>query len=312
MIFIILKLPLLRHYRSFFEFFCLTNPSSCSIVVFMAPMRNDRQDGIQAYINAQGRATVNELCASFAASESTIRRDLDELASKGHIKRVHGGARTLSSPAPEAPVYSRAKAQREAKQAIGKSAAALVSNGETVFLGSGSTVLAVARNLVDREITVITNSIPVCNVLSESPKVEMIIAGGFLRKEELSLVGHTVERMLSDLRGDKVIMGIQGIHLEQGLTNTHLPEAIIDRAIVGFTSHLIVVADHTKFGKINSSFVADLSAVHTVVTDSGTPPEVVHALLEKGIEVVIAQTDSDGSAESRSHQHSSRGEVSSR
>jgi DeoR/GlpR family transcriptional regulator of sugar metabolism len=134
--------------------------------------------------------------------------------------------------------------------------------------------------------------------------VGMIVAGGFLRKEELSLVGHTVELMLADLRGDKVIMGIQGIHLQHGLTNTYLPETIIDRAIVGFTSHLIIVADHTKFEKINSSFVADLSAVNTIVTDAETPSEVVNALIEKGIRVVIAKTNSDSTARNRLDGHS--------
>jgi DeoR family transcriptional regulator of aga operon len=270
----------------------------------MAVLRNERQDRIQAYINGQGRATVSELCAAFAASESTIRRDLDELASKVRIKRVHGGAQMLDSNQPEAPIYNRAYAQNEEKQAIGKAAAALIAEGETVFLGSGSTVLAVAKNLIDKEITVITNSIPVCNVLAESPKVGMIVAGGFLRKEELSLVGHTVELMLADLRGDKVIMGIQGIHLQHGLTNTYLPETIIDRAIVGFTSHLIIVADHTKFEKINSSFVADLSAVNTIVTDAETPSEVVNALIKKGIRVVIAKTNSDSTARNRLDGHS--------
>jgi DeoR family transcriptional regulator of aga operon len=266
----------------------------------MAALRNERRERIQAYIYAQGRATVSELCGAFSASEATIRRDLDELAEKALVERVHGGAQMPESARPEAPVYRRASAQGEEKRAIGRAAAALVADGETVFLGSGSTVLEVARCLVDREITVITNSIPVCNTLAESPGVNLIVAGGFLRKAELSLVGHTVEQMLADLRGDKVIMGIQGIHLQHGLTNSYLPESIVDRTIVGFTSQLVVVADHTKFGKTNSAFVADLSAVNTVVTDERTPREVVNALMGRGITVVVAECPREGHGDGRS------------
>ncbi len=248
-----------------------------------------RQEQIRQIVYRNGRVSVAELCEQFSVSEATVRRDLEEMDAEEVLQRVHGGAVRPESATPEAPICQRTHEQAEAKEQIGRAAAALIADGETVFLGSGSTVLAVAQHLKGRsELTVITNSLPVVNLLAEAPDLTVVVLGGLLRPSELSLIGHITEQALAELRADKVVMGIRAVHLEHGLTNDYLPETMTDRAIVRLADRLILVADHTKFGRTAPAFVASLSAVDTVVTDAGVEPVVVEALRSAGIRVVVA------------------------
>ena len=160
--------------------------------------------------------------------------------------------------------------------------------GLTIFLGSGTTVLQVAQHLVTRNITVITNSLPVINLMSEKENISLIALGGMLRDSELSFIGHITEQALYEVRADKVIIGIRAISLEQGLTNDYLPETLTDRAILNAGRETIVVADHTKCGVISTAFLAPLTAMRTLVTDSGTDAEFIESLRALDIEVIVA------------------------
>lgn len=249
----------------------------------------ERQEEIRRFIYEVGQVTVQTLSERFGVSEATIRRDLEELAAKGLIRRLHGGATRSQPVSTEPPILQRVHKRAAVKDLIGKAAAALVGNGETVFLGSGSTTLAVARHLLDRQdLTVISNSLPIVNLLADAPHITLIILGGLLRHSERSMIGHITELAIAELRADKVIMGIQAVDLQHGLTNAYLPETMTDRAIVNMAPQLILVADHTKFGRIAPSLVAPLSAVHTVVTDAEIDPQIVDELQEAGIRVIVA------------------------
>lgn len=257
----------------------------------MSLLKSDRLTRIRDYVNSNGSATVTELCRLLGVSEATIRRDLDELATRNLVQRTFGGVTTPRPTTVEPPVFQRGNINGGEKRAIGVLAASMVNNGETVFLGSGSTTLEVARALKQKQaLTVITNSLPIVNLLADSADAKVIVTGGFLRQVELSLIGHTVEHSLSELRADKVIMGIQGIHPEHGLTNDYLPETKTDRAVIRFAPVVIVVADYSKFGQIKSSFVAELSAVHTIITDSQAPKDIIEQILAKGIRIEVAGT----------------------
>lgn len=239
-------------------------------------------------LEQRGRISVTQICDEFGISEATARRDLDALAGQGLIQRVHGGAIPVRKAAPEQPMLERSHEQSEEKTRIGRATAALVNHGETVFLGSGTTVLEVARHLLNHEISVITNSLPVINLLSQQPNITLVSLGGMLRASELSFIGHITEQALSELRADKVIIGTRSISLEQGLTNDYLPETQTDRAIIHIGRQVIVVADYSKWGTISTAFLAPLSIVDTLVTDSSTDPEMIEAMREQGITVVIA------------------------
>ncbi len=255
----------------------------------------DRQIQILHLLERQQRISVADLCATFAISEATARRDLESLASQGKLQRVHGGAIVLTQAPPEQPILQRQNEQADEKFRIGQAAAAMVQAGETVFLGSGTTVLEVARALRGRrDLTVLTNSLPVVNTLAGAGTlagaegITVICLGGVLRDSELSFIGHITEQALAEVRADRVFMGTRAISLEYGLTHEYLPETMTDRAILKAGKQIIVLADHTKFGRAATVRLAPLESIHTLITDKGTPLEFLEAVQEQGVRVVVS------------------------
>jgi DeoR/GlpR family transcriptional regulator of sugar metabolism len=248
-----------------------------------------QQEEIHQFIVAKQVVTIKELCNEFNSSEATIRRTLKDLSNRGLIARKRGGASYLPPTVPEPPVYLRVTEQTANKEAIAKATAELIKDGETIFLGSGSTVLAVAQLLKHRNnLTVISNSLPVINLFSNNPNISSIILGGLLRNSELSMLGYLTEQAIKELRADKAIIGIRAIDPKTGLANDYLPETVTDRTIVQMSKKVIVVADHTKFGKVASCFVSPLPSINTIITDWEVDIDIVHQIEEYGVKVLIA------------------------
>jgi DeoR/GlpR family transcriptional regulator of sugar metabolism len=251
--------------------------------------RFERQERLLNMLAEKQRVSIAQVCDVFGVSVATARRDLDELFQQGKIQRVRGGAIPIRSSPPEQPALERTLDQIREKEQIGKAAAQWIKDGETIFLGSGTTVLQLARCLRSRKnLTIITNSLLVINELVGNTEITIIDLGGIFRRSELSLIGHITEQALSEVRADKVFMGIHAVDPEQGLTNQYLPETMTDRAILAIGRKIILLADHTKCGCVSTAFVAPIQAVHVLVTDSGTSEEFLEAVRAKGIEVVIA------------------------
>ena len=249
----------------------------------------ERQKQILSWLTQQGRLSVAEIVAQFSISQATARRDLDSLASQGKVQRVHGGVIAAEQAPPELPILERESEQVGEKSRIGRAAAALVADNETLFLGSGTTVLEVAHSLRDhKNLTVITNSLPVLNMLAGIKEITVISLGGVLRDSELSFIGHITEQALIEVRADKVFMGTRGVSLEHGLTNDYLQETLTDRAIIKSGREVIIVADHTKVNRVSTVLLAPLNSIHTFVTDSGVDKKFVQAFKQQGIKVVIA------------------------
>jgi DeoR family transcriptional regulator, aga operon transcriptional repressor len=249
----------------------------------------ERQKQILSLLSQQGRLSVAEIVTQFSISEATARRDLESLASQGKAQRVHGGVIAVEQAPPELPILEREKEQEEEKTRIGRAAASLVGNNETVFLGSGTTVLEIARHLRDhKNLTVITNSLPVLNILAGQNDITVVSLGGMLRESELSFIGHITEQALVEVRADKVFMGTRGVSLEHGLTNDYLQETLTDRAILKSGREVIIVADHTKVNRVATVLLAPLSQMHIFVTDSQADKKFTQALKRQEIQVVIA------------------------
>jgi DeoR/GlpR family transcriptional regulator of sugar metabolism len=249
----------------------------------------ERQEALTRLLERQGRLTVAQICAEYSISEATARRDLEALAGQRLLQRVHGGAIRVRRATPEMPLLDRRHEQEEEKRRIGLAAARLVLDGETVFLGSGTTVLEVAHNLRSRRgLTVVTNSLPVINALVGLPEIHVIVVGGMLRDSELSFIGHIAEQALAEVRADKGIISVRALSLEQGLTNDYLPETLTDRAILSVGREVIVTADHTKLGAVAPAFLAPLKRMHTLVTDHQTDGDFLNTLREQGIRVIVA------------------------
>jgi DeoR/GlpR family transcriptional regulator of sugar metabolism len=249
----------------------------------------ERQEEILKLIRKKRRTAVAELAEHFGTSAATVRRDLEKLASDGMIQRFHGGARAIQQAPHELPVLQRAAEQSREKQYIGRAAAGLVEDGDIIFLGSGTTVLEIARNLHDhRDLTVVTNSLSVVNELSSTAEITVIVLGGILRHSEMSMIGQVTEQALKEVRAQKIFMGIHAIDVEAGLTNDYMLETMTDRAILEQGSKVIITADHTKVQRVALAFLAPITSFHTLVTDDGCPPEFIDQLAARGIEVIIA------------------------
>jgi DeoR family transcriptional regulator of aga operon len=249
----------------------------------------ERQKQILSLLSQQGRLSVAEIVSQFSISEATARRDLETLASQGKGQRVHGGIIAVEQAPPELPILERESEQADEKTRIGRAAAKLVRNNETIFLGSGTTVLEIARNVRDHKgLTVITNSLPVLNTLAGLKEITVVSLGGMLRESELSFIGHITEQALVEVRADKVFMGTRGVSLEHGLTNDYLQETLTDRAILKSGREIVIVADHTKINRVATVLLAPLRSMHIFVTDSEADKKFIQALKKQGLSVVAA------------------------
>lgn len=251
-------------------------------------LKKERQREILRLIRDRGKAEVEELSARLRVSYMTIRRDLSELHDRGLLERVHGGALLQATGADqEPPVVERTQASTEGKRRIGLRVAGLVQDGEKIFLGSGSTTAFVAEALLQRrKLTVVTNALNIALRLMPAPEIEVTVTGGFLRRSEMSLIGHFAEHTLKNLQVDKVIIGMRGIDPVKGLTSDNMEELITDQAILNISKNIIVAADHTKFGHVAAIRTAPVTAATTIVTDEGGPRDILEALRKMGIRII--------------------------
>ena len=249
----------------------------------------ERHKRILSQLTKQGRLSVAEIVEQLSVSEATARRDLESLASEGKVQRVHGGAIAAEKAPPELPILERENEQTDEKVRIGRIAAELIADKETIFLGSGTTVLEVAKNLRDRKnLIVITNSLPVLNALAGIKEITVISLGGMLRDTELSFIGHITEQALAEVRVDKVVIGTRGISFEHGLTNDYLQETLTDRAILKIGREVIIVADHSKVNRVSTVLLAPLDVMHTFVTDSSSDKKFIQSLKKQNVKVIMA------------------------
>ena len=254
-------------------------------------LKEIRWQKIQEIVHKRANAKVSELAEQFGVSQMTIRRDLQALHEKGLIERMHGGASlTTNHNLLQSPVLLRLYEQAAEKQAIARAVARMITLGEKIYIAAGSTTYWLAKAIVSRsDLTVVTNSLPIANLLAFTDEMEVILVGGFLRRREYSLVGHFAENMIRDLRLDKVIMGIGGIHPEHGLTNQYPEEMMMDRAYMNISDHIIVLADHTKFGHVATSRTAEVTGAHTIVTSRQAPADIVERIRQQGVEIILVE-----------------------
>jgi DeoR/GlpR family transcriptional regulator of sugar metabolism len=228
-----------------------------------------------------------DLCEKFSASKSSIRRDLIELEAKGVLRRVHGGAISLQVRDEGLDFNRLSVSYHDEKARIGRMAASLVQDRETVILGGGSSVVEVARNLTEKPIQVVTNSVPVAQVFWESKQVEVTLTGGYVYPRLGVQLGPICERMLHSVSADILIMGIMGV-TKSGLSdsNSLIVESI--RAMIQCARKVVIVADRSKFGRDAMIHVADLADIDQVVTDKDLDQESRQMLKDNGVECLLA------------------------
>jgi DeoR/GlpR family transcriptional regulator of sugar metabolism len=249
----------------------------------------ERRQRIFEQIESSGVASVRELAERFAVSGITIIRDLQELEQQGLIRRVHGGAISVRGASYEPPFIARESHQVEEKQRIATKAVELINDGDSIILDVGTTTLEIAQALKGKHnLTVLVTNLRAAVELANQPSLQVIVIGGKLRAGELSMVGHLAEQTLRSFQVDKAFIGVGGITLEHGLTEFNFEEAGTKRVMIERARQRIIVADHTKFGKVMLTTVASLDCADIIITGSEADSEMVTQLRDMGINVILA------------------------
>lgn len=245
---------------------------------------------LQELLRAE-KVSVISLAKRLKVSEATIRRDLGELERRGLLLRSHGGAVTIQPLLYEPFRHSSSYHEQDRKHAaekrrIGLEAAKLVSSGETLAIGAGTTATQVARSVcLHKGITILTNAINVAMELSHRDDLKVIVTGGTLSGDWFALVGSAAIQSACEMFVDKVFIGVDGIHVEHGLTTDYPEQAAIHRAMMRQARQRIIVADHRKIGAIGTALIWPLEEIDVFITDKGARDEDIAPLLAKGIEV---------------------------
>ena len=234
---------------------------------------------------------VTDLATHLNVSSVTIRKDLTDLEREKKLYRNHGKAILIDPYIDNRNVSEKEKLYVEEKRLIGMKAASLITPKDSILIASGTTMHALARSIVPAdELTVITASMEVSNILASEKNIYIIQLGGILRHSSLSVVGKYAENILADFSCSKLFIGVDGIDLDFGITTTNMMEARLNRVMMQTAQKTIVLADSSKFGRRGFSKIADMEDVDLIITDSRIPPSTALRLEEMGIEVTIADS----------------------
>jgi len=248
---------------------------------------DERRQHIQALVQRNGRVLISQVSAALGISRITIRKDIDYLASKGLVRRSHGGAISTQGAALLDPSLSeKEQKQLREKERIAAAAASIVVEGMCIVLDSGTTTTAIARELRRfSRLTVITNAVNIATELTATD-FEVILTGGSLRKNSFSLVGPLAEDALREVHADVLFLGVDGFDVKAGVMTPNLLESRVNRAMIHAAERVVAVCDSTKFNRRSLALIAPPSAIHTVITDDQLASEDFEALTAAGIEVI--------------------------
>ena len=250
---------------------------------------HERQQRIVELARAEGRADVTGLAARFDVTTETIRRDLTVLERQGVLRRVHGGAIPVERLGFEPGFADRDTVMTAEKERIAKAALAEVPAEGSILLDAGTTTARLAEVLpVDRELTVVTNAVPLVAALAVRPKIAVLLLGGRVRGRTMAAVGGWALRVLADTYVDVAFIGTNGLSVHRGLTTSDTAEAAVKRAMIHAARRVVVLTDHTKIGNDCLSRFGELSEVDSVITDTGLAAEVAEQLSAAGPTVVCA------------------------
>ena len=250
--------------------------------------KEERQSIILELLIQHNSILVTDLATHLNVSSVTIRKDLTDLEREKKLYRNHGKAILIDPYIDNRNVSEKEKLYVEEKRLIGMKAASLITPKDSILIASGTTMHALARSIVPAdELTVITASMEVSNILASEKNIYIIQLGGILRHSSLSVVGKYAENILADFSCSKLFIGVDGIDLDFGITTTNMMEASLNRVMIQTAQKTIVLADSSKFGRRGFSKIVDTKDVDHIITDSHISPSTAHAIEEMGIELTI-------------------------
>lgn len=241
------------------------------------------------WLQEEGSARVRDLAEVFGVSEVTVRQDLERLEAEGHIVREHGGAYLKSVPQQVRDLALHHMVNIDAKRRIGAAAAALVNDGETIILDSGSTTTEIAANLGAKEhLTVITNALNITLMLGAMPTCTIHMPGGQFKPPTLSLSGERSADYFKGLFAQKLFLATAAVSFDAGLTYPAIGDIAVKRAMIESAAQVYLVADSSKIGKTSFSSLGAIDQVHALITDDGISDEDRRAFEDLGITVIVA------------------------
>jgi DeoR family transcriptional regulator of aga operon len=241
-------------------------------------------------LKSNGQVNVKELSEALGVTGVTIRNDLAQLEKKNILIRARGGAIKIDQSYldEDFPLSDKQKKHLPEKKEIGKKAAELIENGNTIIIDSGSTTYQLAKNLGKFEdLAVITNALNVATLLAEYKNINVIVPGGILRKNSLSLIGILAEKGFKDYFCDKVFLGVDGFDLDFGISTPSPEEAHLNQIMIEISKEVIVLTDSSKFERRGFAFIAPVTKINTVVTDKALRPEHKAKLESLGVRVIL-------------------------
>ncbi len=247
----------------------------------------ERQKKMMEYIEANTSAQIHELAEKFHVSEATVRRDLDDLDQQGALKRTHGGAIKVDRSTAYESMYSEKIGQMlEEKHRIANSAAQMVHAGDTVLIDSGTTTFFIAQALSHHEnLTIITNDLYIAYQTPLHPSSTLIVTGGTRRQGRQELVGTVTENFIRDTHVDIAFIGVDGIDLTGGATNANFAEVGVKRLMLEAAARGVIVADHSKFGRIALARICDIKEASLILTDTGIDGDMLTRLKKLGVQM---------------------------
>lgn len=243
-----------------------------------------RRDKIMAILKDEGKVSVSDLSVRLDATPVTIRNDLTALERDGRVERVFGGA---VLPKPKEGTQGIANLCQ--KQRIARTVAAMINDGDTLFINSGTTSLEVARELKQcRNLNIVTNSIAVASELGDIASFRVILLGGEINPVYGFTYGGDAQEQLGRYQADWAILSVDGISAGGGITTYHAEEGIIDRMMAAATKKTLITADRTKIGRMGFHRVLEASEKMMLITDRAEAEEAYDALREKGVTIIFA------------------------
>lgn len=245
-------------------------------------------------VNLRGKVTVADLSEELAVSSVTIRRDLEKLEEKELLLRTHGGALSLQAAqmddtAKEKSFFEKQESHPIEKEKIAQRAADLVEDGDAILLTPGTTSMLIARKLTGkRNLTIVTNAVNIAMQLADQDGWDVILTGGKIREKSFALVGPLADQTLSNIRVDKLFLGVDGIDFKAGLTTPNLLESNVNRQMIEIAKQVYVVADSSKFGKVLFSRIASLDVAQMIISDEFLSETNRRMVKEAGIPLLLA------------------------
>lgn len=255
-----------------------------------------RREKIIELVCDNGSVSVNKLSQLFSVSTVTIRNDLSHLENKGCVFRYYGGAVLNKQFAFDKSLQFKSGINSSNKNIIAQCAAELVQDGDRIILDSGSTTALMVPYLKNkRDLIVMTNALNIAYDLATNTDIDVLIAGGNVRKNTYSITGPTTEQLLSMYHFNKLFLGIDGIDLDAGITTANFSEATVNKAMCHASQQIIAITDSTKFGRKSFCLIESIENIDSLITDSHIPDNYLSALQEKNITIILAdKTDHGG------------------